>query len=94
MTESTSTPFPPTGQVRKQAWPVTVGEALEVADAAGFRTTPRSGPDRAHVQRDWRTAATIRPVPGGVVVKPAWTTTQLAVVAAVLALFVFGVCVI
>jgi hypothetical protein len=45
-----------------------------------------------HVQRDWQTAATISPMPGGVVVKPAWTTAQLVIVAGVLVLLALGVC--
>lgn len=64
-------PFSPTGKVHSQAWQVTADEAIAAATAAGFRTTSRSRSNRVHVQRDWNTAATIAPTPGGVVVKPA-----------------------
>ncbi|AXH88806.1 hypothetical protein DVH21_02050 [Micromonospora aurantiaca] len=65
-------------------------DAVTAATAAGFRVTPRSGPSRVHVQRNLWTAATIRPTHGGVVVKPAWTPAQIAVVIVVLALLLCG----
>lgn len=65
---------------------------MAAAAAAGFRPTARSGPNRVYVQRDWKIAATISPTPTGVVVKPAWTTAQMAIVAGVLGLLFLGVC--
>lgn len=67
-------------------------EAIAAATAAGFRPTTRSSPTRLCVQRDWKTAATISPTYGGVVVKPAWTTGQLVVVVVVLVLLFIGLC--
>ncbi|WP_147434747.1 hypothetical protein [Micromonospora musae] len=67
-------------------------DAMAAVSSAGFRLTPRSGPSRVYVQRDWRTAATISPTPSGVVVKPAWTTGQMVLVAAILPLLFFGLC--
>lgn len=88
-----STPFTPTGKVRPTAWQVGVDHAVAAARAAGFRPTPRSTISRVYVQRDWKTAATIRPTPSGVVVRPAWTTPLTIIVAVVLALLVTAVCV-
>jgi hypothetical protein len=85
-------PFTRGGNVKGRAWQVPMDEALAAANAAGFRMTTRSGPNRAYVQRDGKTAATISPTPGGVVVKPAWTTGQMVIVAGVLVLLFFGVC--
>ncbi|WP_346535525.1 hypothetical protein [Micromonospora sp. DPT] len=67
-------------------------DAAAAAAAAGFHPTTRSGPNRLYVQRDWKTAATISPIHGGVAVKPAWTTGQLAIVAGILVLLVLGLC--
>lgn len=88
MSAPTPGPFSPTGRVRKQMLPITLDQALEGATAAGFRQTTRSKPHAAHVQRAWNTAATIRPVPGGVVIQPAWTTAQIVAVVSVLTMFV------
>lgn len=88
----TRSPFSPRDKVRRTAWKVPVDTAVEDAVAAGFSVTSRSGPNRVNVQRDWMTAATITPIPGGVVVKPAWTTAQLAIVAGVLVVLFLGVC--
>ena len=61
-------PFSATGPVRKRSWPLSIEEAVTAAQAAGFQVTPRSKTNAAHVQRDWHTAASIRPVQGGGVV--------------------------
>lgn len=79
--------FPRYGKVRKQVVPMTIEQALADASEAGFRQTTRSRPGAAHVQRKWNEGATIRPVPGGVVVQPAWTSGQIYAVIAVLATF-------
>lgn len=92
MTTPGSSPFSADKKIRKGAHPLTIDQALEAARAAGFMPTARSRPHRAHVQRSWNNAATIQPVPSGVVVKPAWTTAQMLIVAGVLFFFVFGVC--
>ena len=88
-----SAPLPPAfsaAKVRKQMLPISLQQALADAAAAGFRQTARSRPDAAYVQRAWNAAATIRPVPGGVVIAPAWTTAQIAVVVVVLVLLCVG----
>lgn len=87
-------PFSATEKPRKGFWQRTLDEVLAEARAAGFRETAHSKATRAHVQRDWNTAATIRPVPGGVVVKPAWTSTQVWLVFGVLFILLCGVCII
>ncbi|MCO1597411.1 hypothetical protein M8C17_19860 [Micromonospora sp. RHAY321] len=72
--------------MRSRAWQVPIDQAVAAATSAGFRVTTRSGPTRVYVKRDWRAAARITPTHGGVVVKPAWTGEQAALVAAVLIL--------
>lgn len=80
-------------KVRKQVFPLTIEQALADAEAAGFRQTAKSRPGAAYVQRKWNEGATIRPVPDGVVVQPAWTSGQIYGVVAVLAVFlVLAVC--
>jgi hypothetical protein len=75
-----------------QIWPVTMDEAIAAAEAAGYRVVTR-GPVAASMQRDWRTAATIDEVRGGVVVQRATPTAVEALwtVAALLACLLIGV---
>lgn len=87
-------PFSATKKVRKGFCQLTLDEALTEARGAGFRETAHSKATRAHVQQSWNNAATIRPVPGGVVIKPAWTTAQVWIVVGVLFLLLFGVCIV
>ncbi|MFI6332915.1 hypothetical protein ACIBBG_31990 [Micromonospora chersina] len=87
-----NSPFFPKSKVKGCAWQVTMDDAVAAAAAAGFRPTTRSGPNRLYVQRDWRTAAWITPTHGGVVVKPAWTTGQLVLVAAVITVLAIALC--
>ncbi|MEU2699598.1 hypothetical protein [Micromonospora aurantiaca (nom. illeg.)] len=85
-------PFYPRGKVYARTWQITMDEAVEAARTAGFHVTPRSGPNRVYVQRNWSTAAWITPTHGGVVIKPAWTTGQMYAVAGVLVVLVLGFC--
>lgn len=73
-------------------WTATLDQAVAVAEQDGFRVVGR-GPRAVRVQRDWRTAATISEVDGGVVVHRAAppATVVLAVVAALTAVFLIGV---
>lgn len=91
MTAPTPTAF--TGKVRKQMIAISFEQALEQASAAGFKQTSRSRAGEAHVQRSWNVGAKIRPVPGGVVVQPAWTSGQIWAVVGILMFFaLFTVC--
>lgn len=87
-----NSPFFPKSRVKACAWQVTMADATAAAAVAGFRPTARSGPTRLYVQRDWKTAASISPTPAGVVVKPAWTTAQMAIVAGILVVLFLGLC--
>jgi hypothetical protein len=90
----TPQPTPFTYKVRKTPWRVPVQEALAAAEAAGYKPTPRSKPHLIHVQRKWNEGAIIQPMPGetGVVIRPARTTAQIAVVVGILLLFAIGLC--
>ena len=90
----TPEPTPFSFKVRKTPWRVSLQEALAAAEAAGYKPTARSKPNRIHVQRRWNEGAAIRPMPGdtGVVIRPAWTTAQMWVVAGILFLLFFGWC--
>lgn len=87
-----ATPFPAKGKIRARQWPMTVEQALFAAQRAGYCPTSHSRTSRAHVQRAWNAAATIKPVPGGVVIAPAWTRAQILMVLIVLFLLWAGVC--
>lgn len=89
----TGSPFRKHGKVRQHPWwPVGMDEAMQSAHEAGFRAATGGPRGSVRVQRGLWTGATITPVPGGVVVKPAWTTAQVVAVGVVLALLLLFVC--
>lgn len=89
----TDSPFRPRGKVRQRPWwPVSMDEAMNAAHKAGFRAASGGPAGSVHVQRGLWTAATITPAPGGVVVKPAWTTAQVMAVGVFLVLLFIGIC--
>jgi hypothetical protein len=82
---SNAGPF--TGKVRRAYWPITVDDALRAAHEAGYAPTGRGRTTRLHVQRDWHHAAVISQAPTGVMIRPAWTTAQMIIVAVIMILF-------
>lgn len=86
---SPGNPFARSGYVKTAVLALSIDQAMAAASEAGYRVTSRSRATSAHVQRDWRTAATIRPVPGVVTVKGPWTT-QLVVATLVVLVLLFG----
>lgn len=76
------------GDFPRKGWhEITMAQAMAQAQAAGYRPTSHGTLQRG----PWR-AIEITPAPGGVMVKGAWTTAQLAVVGVFLVLLVIGVC--
>jgi hypothetical protein len=75
-----------------RVWQASLEQAVAAAEGDGFRVVGR-GLRGARVQRDWRTAATINEVDGGVVVHRATTPAMvvLAVVSALTVCFLIGV---